>query len=348
EFNEAAFAQYHEWAKRLRDEGIEPLVTLHHFTLPLWVSDAGGWENPTTLDAFERFSKKVAEELGDQVDWWCTINEPNVLTVFGYMDGVWPPGKQDTGISAKVLANLLEAHARSAQQLRQFDTRDADGDGKATLIGLAHHVRVFQPATGSTADTVVTGLTDSFFNESVPNALRTGRISLFVPGEISIERDVPGLKGSADYLGINYYTRDHVRQDMSPSFSHKYVPTGRELNDLGWEIYPEGLYLFLKRYANLGIPLVVTENGMDDRTGERRPYYLRSHLYAVERAVAEGVPVRGYFHWSLMDNFEWAEGYEPRFGLFHVDRKNSLARLPTPAVETFREAARNLGLTPTP
>ncbi|MFL5351035.1 glycoside hydrolase family 1 protein [Archangium sp.] len=344
-----AAERYRQWAHTLRSQGIEPMVTLYHFTLPRWVAESGGWENPANLDAFERFSGKVAELLGADVDWWCTLNEPNVYAVFGYMDGVWPPGRKDTAAMARVLANLIEAHARAARQLRAHDTVDADGDGRATLIGLAHHVRVFQPASGSTTDLAVAGLTDDFFNESVPKALRTGHVSLFVPGSVSLERDVPDLKGSIDYLGLNYYTRDHVRQDTSPSFSHKYVPAGHDTNDLGWELYPEGLYLFLKRYAALGLPLVVTENGMDDRTGERRPYSLRSHLYAVEQAVAEGVPVRGYFHWSLIDNFEWAEGYGPRFGLFQVDRSSvELTRRATPAVETFREAARNLGLTPTP
>ena len=348
EWDESAILKYHQWAETLQANGITPMVTLNHFTLPRWVSDAGGWENDATVDAFERFSAKMAERLGDQVDWWCTINEPNVIVVSGYIDGIWPPGKQDTGLAAHVLARLFEAHARAAAQLRARDTRDADKDGKNTLIGLAHHVRFFQPATGSTADTAVTGLTDAFFNESLPQALRTGHISLFVPGAASIERDVPGLKGSVDYFGINYYTRDYVRQDLSPSFSHKYVPAGREKSDIGWELYPEGLYLFLKRYASLGLPMVVTENGMDDRTGQRRPYFLKSHLYAVERAVAEGVPVRGYFHWSLLDNFEWAEGYAPRFGLFRVERDKDLTRQATPAVETFREVARRLGLTPTP
>jgi beta-glucosidase len=349
EWNAEAAARYRQWAQALRAQGIEPVVTLHHFTLPTWVAESGGWENPATLDAFERFAGHVAHLLGGEVDWWCTINEPNVYAVFGYMDGVWPPGKKDTKAMATVLANLIEAHARAARQLRTHDQMDADGDGKATLVGLAHHVRVFQPASGSTTDLAVAGLTDEFFNESVPNALRTGRISLSVPGSVSLQRDVPGLQGSIDYFGINYYSRDHVRQDASPSFSHKYVPRGRDTNDLGWELYPEGLYLFLKRYAALGLPLVVTENGMDDRTGERRPYYLRSHLYAVEQAVAAGADVRGYFHWSLLDNFEWAEGYEPRFGLFRVDRSiPELGRQATPAVETFREAARNLGLTPTP
>lgn len=349
-WDEAALERYRQWAHALRQKGITPLVTLYHFTLPTWVADAGGWENPATLDAFEAYVARVAEALGGDVDWWCTINEPNVYAVLGYLDGEYPPGKQDMKATAEVLANLIEAHARAARQLRAKDTVDADGDGFATRIGLAHHVRVFQPATGSAADTLVAGLTDSFFNESVPDALRTGRIHLSVPGQVNLEREVADLKDSIDYFGINYYTRDYVRQYFGePSLSRQYVPRGRERNDLGWEIYPEGLYLFLMRYAKFGLPLIVTENGIADTDGEQRPYYLQSHVYAVEQAVAKGADVRGYFHWSLLDNFEWEEGYEPKFGLFSVDLESpEKTRSETPAVATFQDIARNLGLTPKP
>jgi beta-glucosidase len=349
-WDEAALERYQQWARLLRQRGITPLVTLYHFTLPTWVMDAGGWENPATIDAFEAYSARVAEALGGDVDWWCTINEPNVYAVLGYLDGEWPPGKQDMKAASEVLANLIEAHARAARQLRAKDTVDSDGDGFATRIGLAHHVRVFQPATGTSADTLVAGLTDSFFNESVPDALRTGRIRLSVPGQVSLEREVADLKGSIDYFGINYYTRDYVRQYFGEaSLSRQYVPRGREKNDLGWEIYPEGLYLFLTRYEKFGLPLIVTENGMPDTGGGQRPYYLQSHVYAVEQAVAKGADVRGYFHWSLLDNFEWAEGYEPKFGLFSVDLESpEKTRTETPAVATFQDIARNLGLTPEP
>ncbi len=349
-WDEQALARYQQWAHTLRQKGITPLVTLYHFTLPTWVMDAGGWENPATLDLFEAYVARVAEALGGDVDWWCTVNEPNVYAVLGYLNGEWPPGKQDMQATATVLANLIEAHARAARQLRARDTVDADGDGFATRIGIAHHVRVFQPATGSTADIAVAALTDTFFNESVPDALRTGHIHLSVPGQVTLDRDVAGLKGSIDYFGINYYTRDYVRQYLGePSLSRQYVPRGRERNDLGWELYPEGLYLFLMRYEKFGLPLIVTENGMADSGGERRPYYLQSHVYAVEQALAQGADVRGYFHWSLMDNFEWEEGYAPKFGLFSVDLESpEKTRTETPAVATFQDIARNLGLTPSP
>jgi len=345
-----ALARYQQWARTLRQKGITPLVTLYHFTLPTWVADTGGWENAATLEAFEAYVARVAEALGGEVDWWCTINEPNVYAVLGYLEGEWPPGKQDMKATATVLSHLLEAHALAARQLRLKDTVDADGDGHATRVGLAHHVRVFQPASGTTADTTVAALTDSFFNESVVESVRTGRIRLSVPGQVSIDREVADLKGSIDYLGINYYTRDYVRQYLGePALSRQYVPRGREKNDLGWELYPEGLYLFLTRYAKLGLPLMVTENGMADHSGERRPYFLQSHVYAVEQARAQGVEVLGYFHWSLLDNFEWAEGYEPKFGLFAVDLASpEKTRTDTPAVATFQDIARNLGLTPLP
>jgi beta-glucosidase len=349
-WNTEAMARYQQWARTLRQRGITPLVTLYHFTLPTWVKDAGGWENPATQEAFESYAARVAEALGGEVDWWCTINEPNVYAVLGYLDGVWPPGKKDTQAMATVLSQLIEAHARAARQLRLKDTVDVDGDGHATRVGLAHHVRIFQPASGSTVDTAVAALTDAFFNESVPEAVRTGRIRLSVPGQVSIDREVADLKGSIDYFGINYYTRDYVRQYLGePALSRQYVPRGQEKNDLGWELFPEGLYLFLTRYAKTGLPLIVTENGMADHTGERRPYFLQSHLYAVEQARAQGADVRGYFHWSLLDNFEWAEGYEPKFGLFSVDLSSpEKTRTETPAVATFQEIARNLGLTPSP
>ncbi|MBI3182836.1 MAG: family 1 glycosylhydrolase [Myxococcales bacterium] len=342
--------RYLQWAIELRQAGIEPMVTVHHFTLPKWVAARGGWESDGTLEHFERFASRLAGRLGSEVDLWCTVNEPNVQAVQGYLLGIWPPGKQSNRDTALVMARLIEAHARAAKAIRAADRQDADHDGKPAMVGLAHHARIFQPATGSALDASVAALTDDFFNETVVRAARTGRIQLSVPGQLDLDKEVPGLLGSFDYLGLNYYTRDHVRADLSdPSFSHQYVPEGRPRNGLGWDIYPEGLYLLLRRFAREGLPIYVTENGIADNGGEQRPTYLAEHLFALERAASEGVDVRGYFHWSLLDNFEWAEGYEPRFGLFRVDFDGpERTRTETQAVDTFRQVARNLGLSPAP
>jgi beta-glucosidase len=347
-WNEAAADRYLEWMRLLRSQGIQPLVTLNHFTLPRWVAARGGWENEQTVEWIAAFTRRVARKLGSEVDMWCTLNEPNVLMAFGYMQGKWPPGRMDAKLGLQVLARQIRAHARMARELREHDTVDADGDGHATRVGIAHHVRIFQPATGWPLDRLMAGFTDHSFNEVLVDVNRTGRIQLTVPGLADIDEAVPDLRGSYDYLGLNYYSRDMVRADLrSPTLSQQYVAEGRPVNDLGWDIYPEGLYQVLKRYARAGLPLYVTENGMADETGQRRPGFLREHFEALLRAASEGVEVRGYFHWSLMDNFEWVEGYEPRFGLFRVDHGSpDKRRVATPAVAAFQQLARDLGLSP--
>ena len=349
-WDEAALDKYLAWMTQLRAAGIEPIVTLNHFTLPRWVAAKGGWANDDILEPFDAYVARIADKLGGQVDFWCTINEPTVIAAQGYIDGIWPPGHQSTKEAAQVLARVLVAHARATAILRAHDTVDADGDGKATMIGVAHHVRIDQPASDSTLDTMVAGLTDDFANEAVVRAAKTGRIKLYSPGDFDIDREVPGLKDSFDYLGLNYYTRDTLRTDLgSPKLSNTYVPRDRPVNDLGWDLYPEGLYTFLKRFSKYGWPIYILENGTPDATGERRPAYLRAHFYALQKASDEGVDVRGYIHWSLTDNFEWAEGFAPRFGLFSIDYADpAKTRVPTQAVETFRDIARNAGLTPAP
>ncbi len=347
-WNDEAAEQYLSWARTLREAGIEPMVTLHHFTLPRWVATQGGWMSDRTIDLLAAFTQRVAKKLGSAVDSWCTINEPNVLMTLSYLKGVFPPGLKDQRLCAQGLARLLRAHGRMADIIREYDTVDADGDGFASRIGLAHHVRIFQPASRSPLDRIVVGFMDGFFNQAIIDAIDHGHIDLSIPGAVEIHEEVPNLKGSLDWLGINYYGRDHVRADLSdPSLSEQFVPADRPVSDLGWDIWPEGMYQVLKRYNALGLPIYVTENGIADHRGTNRPEFLRSHFDALVRAAREGVDVRGYFHWSLLDNFEWAEGHEPRFGLYHVDYNSpEKRRQPTAAVETFRQIARGLGLKP--
>jgi beta-glucosidase len=340
----AAMARYKEWTVKLRAAGIEPMVTLHHFTLPKWVAAKKGFETLDTQDAFVAFTRRVATELGATVDVWCPFNEINVYAAEGYLEGIWPPGvKDDTALQVKVMTNMLKAHAKAAAALREVDTVDADGDGQATVITTAHHVRIFQPASHSVLDTAIAGLTDDVVNEAVPRALKTGRIRFSVPGTVEVDETVDGLAGSIDLLGLNYYTRDIVRADLgSAALSHTYFKGGRPTNDLGWDLYPDGLYLMLKRFSSYGWPIAITENGTADANDTIRTQYLAQHIAAIERAVDEGVDVRGYYHWSLMDNFEWAEGFAARFGLFRVDFEGTRDRTPTSAVDAFKTIGANI------
>jgi len=319
-WDEAAAARYRQMFALMRQSGIAPAVTLHHFTLPRWFAERGGWEHPEAVADFADYVARAADQFGDQVDRWITINEPNVYAVLGYMDGKWPPGVQDARRGARVLATLLRAHAEAYATLKARDTRDADGDGVSSEVGIAHHARVFQPGSINPLDHLVAHASDEFFNQAVPEAIATGRIRISVPGTIDIDETYPGLTGAWDFFGLNSYTRDHMRVDLgTPSLSQTYVPDGKPTTDLGWEIYPEGLLELLRRYARYQRPIVILENGIADRSDLQRADYIRLHLLAITRAAREGIPVTGYYHWSLMDNFEWAEGYSGRFGLYAVD-----------------------------
>lgn len=344
-----AESQYRTILQALQGAGITPMVTLYHFTLPIWFADKGGWESSTALADFEDYVSHAAASFGDLVDLWCTVNEPNVLSMQSYIEGNWPPGLTDTARATEVYATLIEAHAVAARALRTADTVDADGDGSATRIGLAFDARVLTPASTSQLDNIIAAISDAYWNDAIPEAVRTGWIRLSVPGIISIDRHVPDLADSCDYLGINYYTRDLIRADIfDPALSQQISRPGASYNDLGWEIYPEGLELVLKRFGSYGWPIYITENGTADRSGSFRSDFLRSHLLAVERALNAGVDVLGYFHWSLIDNFEWDEGYAGKFGLYAVDFEDTATfkRTPRPAVNVFQEVASALGLLP--
>lgn len=351
-FDDAAFNRYREMLKTLREKNITPMVTLYHFTLPKWFAEKGRWEdkNDKALFYFERFAAEAAKRLGDQVDLWATINEPNVYAFEGYLFGEWPPGVKDNmQLTAKIIATLLKAHGVAAQAIRKNDTTDIDGDGKGAQVGIVHHVRISQPSSSFALDHMIGGLTDDFFNEAIIRAVTTGKIYLFVPGDITIEEDFEPLKGSSDFIGINYYTRDHIRTDFGdPSLSKQYVPKGSQTNDLGWDIYAGGLYQTLMRFSRYKLPLYITENGTADEKDTIRPTYMKSHLVAMQRAIEHGADVRGYFHWSLIDNFEWAIGYNAYFGLFRVDPATQNRTPRTESVTTFQNIARNMGLNPQP
>jgi beta-glucosidase len=329
----------------LRAAGITPIVTLYHFTLPLWVSARGGWDWDGAPAALAGFAGRAGAAFGDLVDWWCTINEPGVLVAKGYLAAQWPPGVRDPRRGALALAALMRAHGLMTAALRARDRTDADGDGRPTRIGFAQNLRLFDAYSANPVDGVVAGAADWFYDESFLDAVTLGRVRVVLPKVIDIDEPFPALRGSLDYLGVNYYTRDLVVGHLrgGTPFEAAAVP-GRPRNDLGWEIYPEGLTRLLLRYAHRGWPLLVSENGVSDGRDVWRPSFLRAHLYAVDRARAEGADVIGYLYWSLIDNFEWSHGYQGHFGLYAIDFADPiLTRRPTAAVPVFQEAARALG-----
>ncbi|NOT33363.1 MAG: glycoside hydrolase family 1 protein [Candidatus Eisenbacteria bacterium] len=315
-FDAAAIAHYHAVFASLRRHHLTPIVTLHHFTNPLWVADRGGWENRVTLDDFDRFVQFCAREFGAEVDWWCTVNEPEVYAFRSYSEGVWPPGRRDDGAALEVIANLLEAHGRAYHILHAEDRIDADGDGRAVRVGFAKHYPILEPLRPwFPLDVLRAWFENRVFNDAVLEAPRSGRIRLSIPGARSVSRQVPALAGALDWLGLNYYTRWKVNS-LGP-VAHVAAP-GATVNDLGWEHHPAGIEQVLRRIAIDRTPILITEHGVADAEDRLRPRAIVETLRYVHRAIEAGVPVVGYLHWSLLDNFEWADGYFGRFGLYGV------------------------------
>jgi beta-glucosidase len=313
-WDDVAIARYRQMLQGLRARGIEPLVTLHHFTTPHWLERQGGFGQEGAVAHFARFARHCAEVFGDLCDFWCTVNEPNVYATLGYLLGIWPPGhKGDTLGSLRVQARLLRAHAAAYHAIHAAQPH--------ARVGLAHHIRIFDPARPRNPfDRFVAGVQDGGFNGLVLDALRFGRAR----GPLALlAGDVSAARGAYDFVGVNYYTREVVQVDLrrpGEMFGRRFTMPGSQQQDQEYgEVYPDGLRRVLERLAVLGKPIYVTENGFADSTDRIRPTALAHTVLAMHRALDHGAPVRGYYHWTLVDNFEWAEGWRMRFGLIALD-----------------------------
>lgn len=321
EFDQAAIEHYRQMLITARAKGLKTMVTLHHFTTPVWLTSSGGWLSTASVARFKSFTDRVVLELGNEIDYWNTVNEPNVVALTGFAVGVSPPGLQDIKLAIKAYAHLIEAHAAAYQSIHAVYPQ--------ALVGFAHHMRVFEPSRkNNVLDRMFAGWVRAFWNVQVLEAIRTGEINLHLGPLFRLKKKVEGLKGSLDFLGINYYSRDKIRfkADEKTFFKIDSVPAGQG-TDLGWEIYPSGLTQVVSSVKKYGWPIYITENGAADRDDHLRPKFICDHLIALESAIEAGANVKGYFHWSLMDNFEWSLGYAPRFGLYEVNYETQERKL---------------------
>lgn len=317
QFDTLALEHYRQMVLSLRSKGIEPIVTLNHFTIPLWLVSQGGWFSKNSPELFAQYVQKATEALGSDVHYWITLNEPAVYTYKSYMIGQWPPGEKSTKKAFKVVQNLAKAHVLAYGKIKEVYAQKGWNE---PMVGIAQQVLIFAPCSKlSLWDRLSAKLRDQVINHLFVQALIRGKAKVF--GVFSMR--LPKAR-TLDFIGLNYYTREYVRNRgflLSNILGSECVlekPLIKK-NCLGWEIYPQGLYTFLKAFSKYKLPILISENGICTNDDTQRSEFIVEHLKAVALAIKEGAPVIGYLYWSLLDNYEWAEGFAPRFGLIEVD-----------------------------
>lgn len=298
---------YRQVLQMAKQKDLKIVLTLWHWTNPVWLVNQGGWANKKSVDYFIRYTELIVKELGEYVDFWITLNEPMVPLANGYLTSKFPPNKKfDVFKAISVFKNLVKAHRRTYK--------------------LIHNI--FPGAKVS-----ITQLANFFESASKWNPIEIffSWIASYFSNNLFLKR----IKNDIDFVGFDYYF--YHRIVWYPPFKNN---LSKKVTDMGWEIYPEGIYYVLKDLAKYNKPIYVMENGLADADDKERADFIIGHLKYVHRAIEEGVDVRGYFYWSLIDNFEWAAGWAPKFGLYEVDRKN-FKRTPRPSVKVYADICKN-------
>jgi len=312
-FDEAMIDRYVAEIEKLKTAGIEPMVTLYHFTFPQWVAEKGGWDWDGLPKAFERFTVEVVSRIGPRVRMWVTLNEPMTIIAAGYLSDVFPPAKNDLRSIGVPMTHMVQAHALAYHAIHRL----LDSPGFRPEVGLAHHLRNFDAFHRlNPLDRYAARKFDQIFNWAIPKQ----------------------TIGTQDFFGLNYYSRDRVQvRPFGKEMIERRTTPGAPVQDLGWEIYPDGMRRILDRVQALfpGMPIWITENGIADRADTSRASFIRDHLAIVDQEIQNGAPIRGYAYWTLNDNFEWAEGYSAQFGLFSLE-PGTLNRIPRSSAYDYR------------
>lgn len=317
EFSHAALDHYARVLDSLHDQGLTAFVTLYHFTLPRWFAQRGGWMADDAVQLFGRYVERVADRLGDLMPYVGTVNEPSVLVANAYLTGAFAPGEKDIEKCRQVNRTLAVAHRVAVAALRSGRGRPA--------VGTCLQISPVDPLRpGDPDDLATVRKIQDFFAD--PNL-----------------DDLAAADDPGDFVGLQYYSRG-LADATAPSLSCP-PPEGAETTQMGWEVYPAGFGRVLRELATLGLPIIVTENGIATTDDEQRRRFLTSHLTELKKAIDDGVDVRGYFHWSAFDNFEWGT-YTPRFGRIGIDRDNDLRRIVRPSAVLYGEVARANSLAP--
>jgi beta-glucosidase len=324
QWDEDAIAHYQEIVDILIENNIEPMITLHHFTHPLWFIKKYPWHEGRSIDKFMTFAEKILS-LIHGVKYWITFNEPYVLILGGYLEGCMPPGLKDGALALRAMENILICHGQTYDMIHSFIPE--------AMVSVAHNMAALAPwKRWNPLDRVLAKIAKYFYNHSLLDAFLTGTLRIKFPLRSTMHIAVP-VRNKLDFFGVNYYTRVHMRfnpfKKMGVELRHRDID-GYGLTDMGWEIHPYGLEKVLRYASKLQVPIIITENGIATRNDRTKIKFMKGHIDVLERCIKKGIDVRGFFYWSLIDNYEWLQGLDARFGLYKVDF-NTMERIPTKA-----------------
>lgn len=324
-FQASEIEHYRKVITDLKNKGMEPVVTLHHFTNPVWFSQKGGWAKSKLQKYFLRFVDRVVGELADQVKFWITINEPLVYSSHSYFLGVWPPQERSLFKTVKVTLNLAKAHIQTYRIIHKIYQQKSL---LRPMVSIAANLQAFEVCQPTLKNKLAVYLRNKLYNFYFIDELLRNK--------------------ALDYIGVNYYSRNLVdvqnwlvRNLLAQTCQHNHHPLSK--NSLGWDIYPEGLYKLLLAMKKYKLPVLITENGICTDDDDLRWEYICQHLAQLGLAIDQGVEVLGYIYWSLIDNFEWDKGFSPRFGLVDVDYQN-YKRTIRPSAQKLAQVIKNGGI----
>ena len=315
DYNVESIQHYRDLCDSLIKNNITPVVTLHHFTHPTWFEKLGAFEKKENIDHFIEYSEYAFNNLKDLVPIWCTINEPSVFVSQGYFNGIFPPGKKDPVLAATVLENLLFAHTKTYKHLKSLN------GGDNAQIGLVKNIFQFDPLRRwHILDWAFSKVLNNVFTHSTLDYFKKGYSTFSLPGMVKKHMENNDAVGAMDFIGLNYYSRMHVKGQANLTEPFVFEKRAKDIQtDMDYALYPEGFYKALHTISTLKKPIYVTENGVADQGNNIREIFIKRYLYALNKGLQDGLDIRGYFYWTLMDNFEWSEGYKMKFGLYEVD-----------------------------
>ncbi len=311
EFDQKEILHYRRVLEVLKSRGIKTMITLHYFTTPLWLVEIGGWSNPKVVFYFSCFTTRMSNEYQDLADFWITINEPLIYAAMtSYLQDKWQIQKKHPILFLKVIRNQIAAHRKTYKLFHRSKN--------IVQVGIAKNNCYFEPYQNKLINQILTFFSNYFWNEYFLNQIRNHQ----------------------DFIGLNYYFHNRVnvhRTSLNNWFNQN---ENKIVSDMGWEIYPKGIYHVLKKLKKYQRPIYITENGIADARDILRKDFIKNHLFWIHKAIEEGIDIRGYLHWSLIDNFEWNKKIRPRFGLIEIDYNKGLKRIPRPSAKFYAKICR--------